>query len=50
MTFEDLPCFDTGCRELFIMTTGDVTGRMLVDFERNGYDCLIYKKIVLIKR
>lgn len=50
MTTEDLPCFDEEVRELFICTTHDVTGRMLADYERAGYDCLIHGKIVLIKR
>ena len=51
MTIDDLPpLFDLSCKELFILTTRDVTGRMLADYERNGFDCLIHKDIVLIKR
>lgn len=46
----ELPEFDLECKELIITTTNEVTGRMLSEYARNGWDCLIYKNIVLIKR
>lgn len=49
MTIE-LPSFDEDVVELIICTTNDVTPRMLAEYERNGYDTLLYKHIVLIKR